>query len=145
MQHEWVWGDTGTGKSHYVHTTYPDCFKKSPNKWWSGYAGEKVVYIEDVPRDWSGVHVLKNWADKWPFPAENKGGDLGLIRPEKIVVSSNYCLHAVSDDPQVIEPLLRRFNVRGLFRELGSQADCPASGRPCCQNHAIISHLSHSV
>ena len=126
MDNLYIWGDTGVGKSHYVHDQYPGAFKKSANKWWDGYAGEDTVYIEDVPKDWVGVHVLKNWADKWPFPAEVKGSSLGQIRPKKIIITSNYCIHELSDDPQIIGPLLRRFKVQGMFKELGSVAKCPA-------------------
>lgn len=45
----WIWGATGTGKSHCVETMFPDCYKKSMDdlKWFDGYVDQEVIYLED--------------------------------------------------------------------------------------------------
>ena len=53
------------------------------NKWWDGYEGEDVVIIEEwSPDDKLSLQNLKEWADKWPFGAERKGGYM-IIRPRR--------------------------------------------------------------
>ena len=45
--------------------------------------------MDDLHPKWNEKERLKNWADKFPFQAEFKGGSM-LIRPARIVVTSNY-------------------------------------------------------
>lgn len=114
----WIWGATGTGKSHSVITQHPDRFIKPLNKWWDGYQGEKVVHIDEL----DGTHVcwvgayLKKWADKWPFDAEVKGGAL-CLRPKLIVVTSNYSLEEIGFKENDLPALKRRFRVVEKFRD----------------------------
>lgn len=113
----WIWGPTGTGKSHSVETTYPDCYKKVMDdlKWFDGYVDEDVIYLEDLDVyhiKWGGM--LKRLADKWPMQASIKGS-MKYIRPKIVIVTSNYSPEQIWSDPQTVEPLLRRFKV--IFKE----------------------------
>lgn len=38
LEHEWIWGEPGTGKTRGVWDKYPDLYVKNLNKWWDGYA-----------------------------------------------------------------------------------------------------------
>ena len=93
MDNIWIWGPAGTGKSTFAHRTFPGAYKKSFSKWWDGYRedeeGHLTVLLDDLHPKWSGKEDLKNWADVFPFVAEVKGGSM-LIRPARIVVTSNY-------------------------------------------------------
>ena len=111
LNNEWHWGPTGTGKSLHCRTTYPEAYIKMPNKWWDGYQEEKVVLIEDIQTEHAclGYH-FKIWADHYPYPAEIKGTTT-KIRPQKILVTSNYHPRDIWTDPAVLEPILRRFKV----------------------------------
>lgn len=111
----WIYGPTGTGKSHYARNVIfngqPFYAKNAINKWWDKYNGEENVLIEDIDKthDYQGFH-LKIWADKYAFPVEVKnGGD--LIRPKVIVVTSNYKIEEIFRDKSIYEPLQRRFRV----------------------------------
>jgi len=45
-----LWGDGGTGKTRWAMETYPDAFRVTqPDSqvWWDGYAGEKVILLDD--------------------------------------------------------------------------------------------------
>jgi len=107
----WIYGPTGTGKSHSVETTFPDCYKKCMDdlKWFDGYSGEDAVYLEDIDKyqvKWGGI--LKRLADRWPMQASVKGA-MVYIRPKYVLVTSNYRIDEIWSDPQTVEPLQRRF------------------------------------
>jgi len=109
----WIWGGTGTGKSHAVETTFPECYKKTMDdlKWFDGYNNEDVVYLEDFDVyqiKWGGM--LKRLADRWPMQASIKGS-MKYIRPKIVIVTSNYTPDQIWVDPQTLQPLLRRFKV----------------------------------
>lgn len=106
----WIYGPTGTGKSHAVFSQHPKCYQKQLNKWWDGYEKEEVVWIDEISPDhsqWIGSY-LKIWADKFPFRAEVKGGSK-MIRPKKIVITSNYSIDEMGLCLQDLEPIKRRF------------------------------------
>lgn len=112
MDFHWWYGDSGTGKSFTAREENPDYYIKNPNKWWDGYKDQPCVIIDDWDTTHSclGYH-LKIWADHHPFQAETKGSSM-CIRPPKIIVTSNYALEDVFTDPNILEPLKRRFKVK---------------------------------
>lgn len=110
LANEWHYGVTGAGKSHAVRTKYPAAFIKSNNMWWDGYQGEPVVIIEDLGPKIIAPDKMKLWADKYPFKAEVKGAHM-YIRPEKIVVTSNYRIGEIWEDPADYVAIIRRFEV----------------------------------
>jgi len=118
MDHLWIYGGTGTGKSHAVHTRYPDRYIKNINKWWDGYTDQQVVHIDELdPTHTSFMTAfLKKWVDKWPFNAEVKGSSK-TIRPPKVIVTSNYSIDEMNFPPADLPALKRRF--REIKKEKG--------------------------
>lgn len=109
---EWWVGPTGTGKSKNVWNLYPIHYNKLLNKWWDGYEDEDVVVIEEwSPKNEMSASNLKIWADRYPFNAEFKGGMLRNIRPQKLIVTSNYTMEQCFERVEDLEPLKRRFKV----------------------------------
>jgi len=110
---EWIWGPTGTGKSHVAREENPGLFSKLTfAKWWDGYEFEDVVLIEDVDMsaaDHPGQYKI--WLDKYVFPAEIKGSTV-KIRPKKVVVTSNYHPADIWHDTAALNPILRRVVLR---------------------------------
>ena len=98
LDNTWIVGPPATGKSTYVHNKYPGAYKKGYSKWWCGYReddeGHLTVLLDDLHPRWAEKELLKNWADIFPFVAEYKGGSM-QIRPERIVVTSNYTIEQV--------------------------------------------------
>lgn len=109
----WIVGQPGTGKSRYVRDTWTrdEIYDKSLNKWWDSYNGEKIALLDDLGKahEKLGEHI-KRWGDRYAFPAEIKGGKID-IRPERIVVTSNYLPEQIWDgekDPQLLAAIMRR-------------------------------------
>lgn len=120
----WLWGPTGTGKSHTAYRIAKELgcdepYLKDLNKWWNGYDYQKVTIIEEA--DPKGCEHLgrffKKWADKWAFTAECKGSVIKACRPEYIIVTSNYCIDTCFPEEADSDPLHRRFTEINLLRQ----------------------------
>lgn len=116
LEHEWYWGDSGTGKTRKAREENPGAYLKNPNKWWCGYKDQEVVVIDE----WSPSHEclashLKQWADHHPFAAETKGSSM-CIRPKKIIITSNYSPEQCFPKVEDLEPIRRRFSVKHFIK-----------------------------
>lgn len=113
LEHEWLHGISGAGKSSRARRENPNLYLKDVDgdtaKWWDMYDGEEVVLIEDLsPFNRSLTDALKKWSDRYPFKAQVKGGYM-QIRPRKIVVTSQYTIDQIWEDAETRAALHRRF------------------------------------
>ncbi len=111
-KNEWIVAPTGYGKSTYAREKYPDYYDKPPNKWWVGYKDQDAVICDDFgPKQCEHLGwYMKRWADNFSFPMETKGGGR-MIRPEHIVVTSQYSIAECFFDLQTREAIMNRFKV----------------------------------
>lgn len=126
LENVWYWGETGAGKSRFVHDKHPDGFKKEKSEFWDGYAYEEYVYLEDVDDSWTCLESLKNWADHWKFKARIKHMGGIDIRPKVIIVTSNYTIeelylkyfarHGLNKDYSLINAIERRFRQENILK-----------------------------
>lgn len=107
----WIHGLSGCGKTRSVLSKYPEAYIKPRSIWWDGYQSEPVVLLDDLDNfDVRLGGLLKHWADFAPFIAEKKGGSI-KIRPERLIVTSQFTIEEIWSDTQTRDALLRRFTV----------------------------------
>lgn len=112
----WLWGEAGAGKSRLARQRHPDFYNKLINKWWDGYKGEDAVIIDDWDPNHDVLgHHLKIWSDRYAFLAEVKGGAMN-IRPNHIVVTSQYPPEECFKDQRTVAAIRRRFKVEHVVR-----------------------------
>lgn len=116
LNSEWLCGEAGCGKSKTAREENPGFYYKMMNKWWDGYKHEDVVILEDVDPSHASwlCQFLKVWTDRYSFRAEFKGGSK-MIRPKKIVITSQYTIEEVfGQDEKTVAALKRRVKVRNF-------------------------------
>ncbi|QCX35033.1 replication-associated protein [Blackfly DNA Virus 7] len=107
----WIYGESGAGKTRAVLSSFPQAFIKPRSIWWCGYQDEPIVLLDDVDKfDRALGGKLKHWADYCPFIAEIKGLSR-RIRPERLIVTSQYKIEEIWDDSETLVALQRRFKV----------------------------------
>jgi len=111
----WFVGESGSGKSSTARKENPGAYIKQCNKWWNGYDYQEVIIIDDVDIKQEFMdHYLNQWADHYPFPAENKGGEM-MIRPKRIIITSRYTPDQIWAESR-LESIMRRFQIRTFFK-----------------------------
>lgn len=111
----WIYGPSGAGKTYYaIHDmgfTREQIYLKDVTPWWDGYdqRKHKLVLIDDMDEFKKGyAREFKIWTQEYEFNAQVKGAHM-TIRPELIVVTSNYRIEDIWADDITRQTLNRRF------------------------------------
>ncbi len=117
-----LYGPTGTGKSHWAHTKFPDAFWKSPLcKWFDGYLDQTTVIMDEFAGRMSkyGLSSLLRLMDKYPLKVEIKGSCRDFLATT-IVFTTNihpYMWYEWAGRKSQWPALQRRFDEVWWFRE----------------------------
>jgi len=108
----WLWGPTGTGKSHLAwEQAGPDAYAPISWKWWDGYDGQEHVVLDDIRADWAPYNSFLQLFDKYPLRVECKGGSRQFLA-KKIWVTSPYDPPAFFQvSSECLEQLTRRITL----------------------------------
>jgi len=87
----WLWGPSGSGKSRWAWTQYPDAYmKQATTKWWCHYEGQESAIIDDFrPSKEMPFNFVLNLFDRYPLMLETKGGQVQCLL-KTIIVTSPY-------------------------------------------------------
>lgn len=116
----WYVGSAGAGKSlpvwteHWLKKSHEEKFykKKCDSKFWSNYDYQDTIYLEDLAPDHNvGAGFLKELMDYYPFEADIKHGNGMLIRPRRILVTSQYYPRQFPFSEQDKEAIMRRIKI----------------------------------
>lgn len=116
----WLWGETGTGKSHDAaemaesgSVYWHNCSDKG---WWDGYTGQDTVILNDF-RGGIAYGELLQMVDKWPYSVPRRGRQPMPFVSKHVIVTSSLspceCYKYLSQNDS-LEQLKRRFDVREL-------------------------------
>lgn len=111
---EWHFGPKNCGKSYYCDYQQTGAVYKPAVKlqYWGRYKGEPNVHLSDITKQsvFENMQLLKNLGEQGPVTVEVKNEDDRLIRPQKVLVTTN-------EDPRKYlrgldgEALLSRFRL----------------------------------
>lgn len=130
------WGDTGTGKSHAVWSSFPhaNIYTKTTGKFFEGYQPKRqnILVIEEAPGDLTVEDLLKA-VQGHPQIVEIKGGAV-RARWDTVICTSNKPPSQWFPNMEIRhkEALLRRFN-KGIIKFV----DISSSSYPHKHNHEL--------
>jgi len=119
----WLWGTTGTGKSHFSKHIYPEqkrWWSGESLRWWQGYRGEPIVILDDFRPDFCKFRMLLRILDKYPLQVEIKGSSRELNSKLIIITTISH--------PDVLFAEHKGERLDQLTRRITKVARCTKSG-----------------
>ena len=85
----WLWGPTGTGKSHRAaNMEGTQYWWTNDNGWWDGYKQQDVVILNDFRGNIAYGEMLQ-MVDKWPYAVRRRGREPMPFTSKMVVVTSS--------------------------------------------------------
>ena len=130
----WIWGPTGTGKTHWVQMYHETVFMVSAGRDpWNSYSNQETICLDEFnDAEWP-ITTLNKILDKWPFELDRRYENRCAAWTHVIICSNLSPLNVyASAAPMLVQAFRRRvqnnvyyFPVRGcqpedkdLLREL---------------------------
>ena len=114
----WLYGPTGTGKSHQAFEGFSEethyVVPLADKGWWDGYEQQETVIFNDF-RGEVPYAMMLNLVDKWPMHVPRRCREPIPFTSKRVIVTSSQAPHEVYHrraEEDSIEQLLRRFEVK---------------------------------
>lgn len=121
----WIYGETGTGKSHEAFQDFnpkTHYLLNNDNGWWEGYKGQETVIINDF-RGHIPYNELLQLVDKWPMSVKRRGREPMPFTSKKVIITSSLhpsLIYKHRNEEDSLEQLYRRFNIKKLLRNISN-------------------------
>lgn len=118
---DWIYGETGSGKSHRVFQDYHPSTHylwRNDNGWWEGYTQQHYIIMNDY-RGEIKYNELLQLIDKYPYFVKRRGKEPLPFTSKHIFITSSLSPEKIYHnrvEEDKIEQLLRRINVIHLQR-----------------------------
>lgn len=106
----WIYGPTGTGKSHSVYSKETDLYVKCFNddKWWDGYSFQEAVLLDDYRGEMKYNDFLQ-FTDKYQYTVPRRGrAPIAMMAKRIYITSAKKPEEVYLDNSDNIDQLLRR-------------------------------------
>ncbi len=132
-----LFGEAGTGKTHYANTTYPHAYwKPSQSKWWNGYRGESTVIFDDFNSGWFTWDQFMRVTDRYSLKVETKGGYVDFCSMTMVFTTNTHPMFWYKNMAARYPALVRRIHEVLHFTEVKKEpvevalSDLPLLGQP---------------
>lgn len=111
----WLYGTTGTGKSHYVRNNEVNWkqtvwWSGKSLRWWQGYNNQEITVFDDFRADFCTFHELLRILDENPYTVEVKGGSRELNSKRMYITCPYHPKDVYSKTTEEIQQLIRRIH-----------------------------------
>lgn len=90
----YLWGATGTGKTHRARTQIPDLYEVLPGRDpWGGYGGQTTVLFDEFNWEKWSIQEMNKYLDKWPCKLDRRYRD-SYAEWTRVVICANCPLEA---------------------------------------------------
>lgn len=126
-KHLWLWGPTGTGKSHLcmkLDTMLDIYWFPDSEDFHDLFSNDKdLIVMDDLHANWMTVNKLIKWASPTALPLKIKGGQIVKKKHIPILISSNLSPDEMfwrvkQCEPSHFQALLRRFLIVNVQNEM---------------------------
>jgi hypothetical protein len=88
----WLWGATGSGKSHLAHNIdipFNQIYARdSDGAWWDDYCGQELVVMDDYRANLP-FNIMLKIADKWPFSVARRNRKPYPFTSTAVIITSH--------------------------------------------------------
>lgn len=113
----WFFGSPSSGATEAVLSFFPDCFRKTNDKWFDMYNREDVIFLNDFERFTHCGRYLKQWLDVYRVFGETKS------KPYRVELHHRFFFITSSNHPKdyfdgvLLESILNRCRVYEFTKE----------------------------
>lgn len=143
---EWVYGDTGVGKSYVWESNYDPktmfVIKPEDKGWTDGYDGQPIVIIDELRKGHISYAMILKMLDAGPYWLTNRGRSPVPFLAKHIYITSCYHPRDLYDGEDSIDQLLDRLSGNITHYDYVHHTELKA---PCMFEPAMLAECAFAV